>query len=443
MKLQTGSLLAALAVFFPLNALAADSAQELAPPTPGDYTTVISDDHDRNTAFFTWAPANMPRLNRLDRSWPEDHYRLCLFDGDTCESSKTGQLFEVIPGKNDIPPYRYRPADHDLKIDLAFQETQFNWAVAACILESGQCGPYSKALPVNWTQKRVPVLMSPEHSAVRDPMIRTMFRWDATEDAEFYILCLAKPDVTCPAKLVPPNEDVFTLVLPNTQRSAYLQTLLNSSLGDAPVEPFQQARLHGQQMYWTVGICRDGQCKYQPNVNTITFDRGKAEVHVRNNSRFDINELWLLDRKSGQQDLLTHDLGNYRTPRSLRFRDGLYDDDYLTRVDRQHMGNAEPKVAPYYAFAFKREQASGSRQYEQAARVSTDFAPGIQHLPNYTVERETLFITDDDTRFEQILRGPGGERYVYRPGGSFSNHPDAGPGPVLLSTLRDEGYKAY
>ena len=442
MNLRIASLVATLAAFSWQTGITAETVS-LTAPTPGDYTARISDDHDRNTAFFTWTPAGMQPLKRLIKTWPEDHYRICLFDGDTCESSQTGQVFEVIPGARDIPPFRYRPADHDLKIDLAFQETAFNWAIAACVRNTQQCSPYSKSMPIHWTQKRLPVLLAPQHAAVRDPMDKTMFHWDATEDAEFYILCLAKPNLTCPAKLLPPSEDLFTLVVPNTQRQAYLQTLLNSALSEKPLAPYQQARLHGQEMYWTVGICRDGRCQYQPNVNTITFDRGRAEIHVRNNSRFDINGLWLVDLASGQRSLLIHDMTNYRPPGALSFRSGLYNDDYLTRVDRQHMGNAEPKVAPYYAFAYQSELPGSVRRYGATASTSISFAPGIQYLPEFTVERETMFILDNGTRFEQILRGPDGERYVYRPGGSFRDHPAAGEGPVLLSVLREEGYNAY
>ena len=455
MNKRFGSLVAALAVFSAHNVIAetnsaksvtaaeAATEQVLTAPVAGEYTAVIADDHDRNTVFFTWTPAGMQPLKRLNKTWTEDHYRICLFDGDSCSSSKNSQVFEFVPGTRDIPPFRYRPADHALKIDLAFQESTFRWAVAGCLRDTGQCSAYSISLPVRWTQKRLPVLLAPEDGEVRDPMIKTMFRWDATEDAEFYLLCLAKPGINCPSKMVPPSEDLFVLVLPNTQRQAYLQTLLNSGLSDEPLDNFQQARLHGQKMQWTVGICRDGKCKYQPKMNAISFDRGRAEIHVRNNSSFDINDLWLVDQKTGRQTQLTHDMHNYRTPGALKFRGGKYDDDYLTRVQRQHLGKAEPEVAPYYAFAFTRERVAGSRSYEQNRRKTVSFAPGIQYLPDYTVERETLFIMDDGSRLEQILRGPDGERYVYRPAGSFSDIPDVGPGPVLLSTLRNTGYKAY
>ena len=92
-----------------------------------------------------------------------------------------------------------------------------------------------------------------------------------------------------------------------------------------------------------------------------------------------------------------------------------------------------------------RQQAGGmgAPVYERQARNSVSLAPGIAYLPDYAVERETLFIEDDGTRFEQVLRGPDDRHYLYRPGGSFANHPQAGPGPVLLQTLRDEGYDPY
>ena len=245
--------------------------------------------------------------------------------------------------------------------------------------------------------------------------------------------------------MVPRSDDLFVLVLPNTQRRAYLETLLNSALSDTPLPPYGRVRLDGQKMYWSVAICRDGECRYQPNVNGINFSRGKANVFIRNASRYDINEVWLAGPLRNQQALLTHDLSRYLPPQRLAAEGGRYDDEYLVRVARHHLGIAEPEVAPYYRVQYFRQQAGGmgAPVYERQARNSVSFAPGIAYLPDYQVERETLFIEDDGTRFEQVLRGPDDRHYLYRPGGSFAKHPQAGPGPVLLQTLRDEGYDPY
>jgi hypothetical protein len=423
------------------------SPAESAPsvPVPGDYTALIRDDHDRRTLYFTWSPAGMDRDERTARTWPENHYRICLFIGDSCAGATTRQVFDVTPAKGTRPPFRYRPADHGLQADLAFQETRFHWAIAACERNNGLCSDYSEPRAIAWTQQRLPVLLFPEHAATRDPMARTMFRWDATQDAEFYLLCLAKEGVSCPTRMVPRSDDLFVLVLPNTQRRAYLETLLNAALADAPLPPYRRVRLDGQKMYWSVAICRDGECRYQPNANSITFNRGKANIFIRNASRYDINEVWLAGPLRNQQALLTHDLSTYLPPQRLAAEGGRYDDDYLMRVARHHFGVAEPDVAPYYRVQYFRQRAGGTGTpvYERQARNSVSFAPGIAYLPDYTVERETLFIEDESTRFEQVLRGPDERRYLYRPGGSFENHPQAGPGPVLLQTLRDEGYNPY
>jgi len=415
-------------------------------PDPGDYTRLIRDDHDRNTLYFTWSPAGLDRHKRLARNWPEDHYRICLFIGESCAKAETGQVFGVTPGTRAIPPFRYRPADDGLKVDLAFQETEFNWAVAACDSASGKCSAYSAAQPIHWPQKRLPVLLYPQHGARRDPMIETLFHWDATADAEFYLLCLAKPGVDCPTRMVPRSDDLFVLVLPNTQRRAYLQTLLNAALSNQPLAPYNRVRLDGQNMYWSVAICRDGKCRYQPEAQAITFDRGNANVFIRNVSRYDINAVWLAGPRRNQQALLTHDMSTYLPPQRLAAAGGRYDDQYLARIARHHLGIAEPDVAPYYVVQYFREQGRsgpGMPVYERSARNSVAFAPGISHLPDYRVERETLFIFDEGTRFEQVLRGPDGQRYLYRPGGSFEQQPEAGPGPVLLQSLRAEGYNYY
>lgn len=413
-------------------------------PIPGDYTRVIRDDHDRNTLYFTWSPAGMDWRNRLSRNWPEDHYRVCLFLGDNCESARLRQIFEFFPAARDIPPYRYRPAEHGLKADLVFQESRLNWSVAACVGKTGQCSRYSKPLPLDWQQKRLPVLLFPKDGATRDPMAKTMFHWEATADVDFYLLCMAKPGIACPTRMVPPSDDLFVMVLNNRQRRAYLDTLLNSALTKGPIENYRPARLHGQKMYWSVAICRNGKCVYQPSAHSINFDRGRANIFVRNMTRFDVNQLWLVGPGKEDRTLLTHDLNTYTLPRHLALAGGIYNDDYLSRVERHHMGDAEPDVAPYYHFEYVREMAGvGGPYYERSARSSVSFAPGIAHVPGYRVERETVFIVADGTYFEQILRGPNDRRYLYRPGGSFSKHPEVGQGPILLQALRDEGYEAY
>lgn len=455
MNLKIGLTLGLLAVLGAASASTngiVDSPETVATPTsgmpgapvPGDYMAQIRDDHDRNTLYFTWAPAGMDRHNRLSRLWPEDHYRVCLFIGDSCDRAETAQVFEVIPAEQDIPPYRYRPSDHDLKANLAFQERQFNWSVSACIRTTGQCSEWSKPLPINWTQKRLPVLLYPEDGETRDPMIETMFRWDATADVDFYLLCLAKPAIECPTRMVPRNDDVFVLVLRNNQRRAYLDTLLNEALANGPIEDYPKARLHGQQMVWHVAICRDGECVYQPKGNTIRFDRGRANIFVRNHTRFDINALWLVGPGDKQRTLLTHDLNNYARPRYLEMKGGLYDEDYLARVERHHKGIQEPNVAPYYHFEYVREMAGvGGPFYEQRARATVSFAPGVAPIPGYKVERETVFILEDGSYFEQLLRGVNDQRYLYRPGGSFEQHPAVGEGPLLLETAINSGYDVY
>lgn len=413
-------------------------------PTPGDYMSLIRDDHDRNTLYFTWSPAGMDRHNRLARLWPEDHYRVCLFIGESCDRAETAQVFEVIPAERDVPPYRYRPFDHDLKANLAFQERPFNWSVSACVHATGQCSDWSDPLPINWTQKRLPVLLYPEDGETRDPMIETMFRWDATADVDFYLLCLAKPETECPTRMVPRSDDLFVLVLRNNQRRAYLDTLLNAALSNGPIEDYPKARLHGQEMTWSVAICRDGECAYQPQRNRLVFDRGRANIFVRNYSRFDINALWLVGPGENQRNLLTHDLNTYARPRYLAIKGGLYDEDYLARVERHHKGIEEPGVAPYYHFEYVREMAGvGGPFYEQQARRTVSFAPGVSPISGYRVERETVFIVQDGSYFEQLLRGPNEQRYLYRPGGGFAQHPAVGEGPLLLETAVSSGYDVY
>ena len=75
--------------------------------------------------------------------------------------------------------------------------------------------------------------------------------------------------------MVPRSDDLFVLVLPNTQRRAYLETLLNSALSETPLPPYRRVRLDGQRMYWTAAICRDGECRYQ-----LTCIGGFAPVYV-------------------------------------------------------------------------------------------------------------------------------------------------------------------
>jgi len=410
--------------------------RELAPPQAGDYQELIRDDHERNTLYFTWAPAHMDPRNRLLPQGPEDHYRVCLFIGDSCESAATRQVFEVTPGVREIPPYRYRLSDHGLKADLAFQETRFNWAVAACIRETGQCSGYSPALPIHWSQPRLPVLVFPKADATQDPMSKLQFRWRATADVDHYLLCLAKPDLGCPNEPTAQADKLSVIALPNTRPYAYLEELLAATSEDGTVTPYQRARLHGQQMQWTAAVCRDGQCEYRPEARSITFDRGLANINVRNISSQDIDALWLLGPGEDDRTLVTHDLSTTLAPNTLAFVGGRYDDNYLVRVQRHHLGVAEPNVAPYYRFEYALRQPNSTA-------TTVAFAPGISHLPQYQVERETLFISDAGSYFEQILRGPDERRYVYRPGGSFEGHAEAGPGPVLLQTLRDEGYRFY
>lgn len=417
---------------------------ELAPPVPDDYQRMIRDDHERNTLYFTWAPASMDPLYRLTKRWPEDSYRICLFIGDSCESAKTKQVFEVVRGARDIPPYRYRPSRYGQKADLAFQGQQFNWSVAACIRETNRCSDYSPALPINWTQPRLPVLRFPKADAVRSPMVTTDFRWDATADVDHYLLCLAKPDVPCPSEPAAKPEQLMVIKLPSTQRYAYLEQLLEPMAKNGRVTPYQRVRLDGQKMQWNAAVCRDGKCQYRTEANPITFDRGPATLYIRNVSSQDINQVWLLG-PDDEKTPLTLDLSAYQAPTTLAIKGGHYDDSYLAHVARHHLGIQEPNVIPYYRIEYI--SAPGGSIFTQGAvgtsHTSLSFAPGITHVPEYEVVRETLFITDDGTYLEQVLRAPDGQRYLYRPGGSFAHHPQAGPGPVPLEAMRDEGYDPY
>jgi len=413
-------------------------AATLEVPVPGHYTTRIEDDQDRKMQFFTWEPANLDRMKRRDKTWPEDYYRLCLFHGDSCEQAQTRQVIEVTPGINEIPPYRYRPSDHQLPASLAFQESDFKWAIAACVRDSGQCSDYSKPLTISWTQPRLPVHNFPKAGAVRDPMIATQFRWDATADVDHYLLCLTKPGTPCADRAQTQSEDMWVIEVPNSRRDAHLIELLQAA---GEVTPYRRARLHGQEMEWSAAVCREGECKYRSPAMPIRFDRGLAKLRVRNVSKLDVDQVWLVGPDQ-QRQLITPDLSSFLPPASLSTLGGSYRDTYLTHIQRHHLGIEEPSVTPYYRIEYTQQLENAPYPgYAKPTLTSVAFAPGVIHVPEYQIVSETLNITDDGSYFEQVLRSEDGQRYVYRPGGAFPQQPDAGQGPVPLSILRDQGYR--
>jgi hypothetical protein len=170
-----------------------------------------------------------------------------------------------------------------------------------------------------------------------------------------------------------------------------------------------------------------------------------APVHIRNLSQYDINEVWLVSGGGPgyplQQELLTSDLSQFHTPVYN------YNNEIVSDIEKQHTAADEPNVTPYYILEYVQEHppALGGPYYTN--RQSTAFAPGVHHVAGYDIVRETMFLFDGDstprTRFEQILRGPDGQLYAYRPGSFFFNHPETTHGPLLFQTLVNEGYTVY
>ena len=181
----------------------------------------------------------------------------------------------------------------------------------------------------------------------------------------------------------------------------------------------------------------------------FTVAQTLAPMYVRNWSQYDVNEVWLV-RGGGPgvpevRELLTSDLSRYQIPRTAPgFSEVItrYNDEILIQVPKRHDLSEEPNVRPYYVLEYIQEKVYfAGRPIYFDPLSSIPFAPGVQHVPGYTIVRETLFILNHGldpsggTMFEQVLRGPDGRLYLYRPccGGQQEFRPNGGGhGPILL-----------
>jgi hypothetical protein len=178
----------------------------------------------------------------------------------------------------------------------------------------------------------------------------------------------------------------------------------------------------------------------------MTFPLERAPIYIRNRSQYDINQVWLVSSNGPglplERRMLTPDLS------ALLPFGADYNNEIVAYVPLLHYPAASAPN-PYYVLQHIQEELRfrGAPQYHSNPRSTSAFAPGVIHVPGYTLVRETMFIFDwsgvPTSRFEQMLRGPDGKLYLFRPGGFFHGHPEVDSGPILLQTLIDEGYSAY
>lgn len=170
-----------------------------------------------------------------------------------------------------------------------------------------------------------------------------------------------------------------------------------------------------------------------------------SPIYIRNWSQYDVNEVWLVSGGGPgvplERNLLLPDLS------PLAAQGVNYNDERVVLVPVRHDPVTNPTPTPYYVLEHIQERVrfNGQPVYHTSPRSTRGFAPRTLHVPGYSLVRETMFIHDwsgfPTSRFEQMLRGPDGNLYVYRPGDFFEGHPETGP--ILLQTLINEGYAAY
>lgn len=172
-----------------------------------------------------------------------------------------------------------------------------------------------------------------------------------------------------------------------------------------------------------------------------------SPIYIRNWSQYDVNEVWLV-RGGGpgvplERNLLLPD----HSPLAAQGVD--YNHEAVVLVPVRHDPATNPTPTPYYVLEYIQEQVrfNGQPVYHTNPLSTTGFAPRTAHASGYTLVRETMFIFDysgfPTSRFEQMLRGPDNNLYLYRPGEQFIGHPEVNSGPILLQTLINEGYTAY
>jgi len=171
--------------------------------------------------------------------------------------------------------------------------------------------------------------------------------------------------------------------------------------------------------------------------------------YITNYGQHDVNEVWLwTDRIEVQDDvtctLLISDLSTYQEP--------VYDDDVLvTRyhdevrvyLPKLHDPSNEPNISPYYFLEYNKEIIMG----RWMTCWTNMFAPQVHHLEGWEILRETIMLFDEGfENFEQVLRGPDGELYLYRPWtpGWFQGHPEVPEhGPIRLDVFLGTGPNFY
>ena len=172
-----------------------------------------------------------------------------------------------------------------------------------------------------------------------------------------------------------------------------------------------------------------------------------SPIYIRNWSQYDVNEVWRVHGGGPnvplERTLLLQDLS------PLAAEGVNYNDERVVLIPLLHDPATNPTPTPYYTLEYIQERVrfNGQPQYHTSPLSTRAFAPGTLHVNGYSIVRETMFIHDysgfPTSTFEQMLRGPDGNLYLYRPGDQFLGHPEVNNGPILLQTLINEGYGAY
>jgi hypothetical protein len=190
-----------------------------------------------------------------------------------------------------------------------------------------------------------------------------------------------------------------------------------------------------------------------PDMRLTWYPRGEAPLFIRNRSQRDVNQVDIgrLDEQAQWHWLhLTSNLSVWE------YQKHDYDDQVLASLPRLHGLSLEPDVDRDYTVRYEQECRGfedGPYYFENGPLYSPTLAVGVHYLPGYAILRETYIIFDwasqwgqcvDATpgyRFEQVLRGPDGRIYLYRPWYEPYN-PD-NDWPVLLEDYIADGYTMY
>ncbi len=173
----------------------------------------------------------------------------------------------------------------------------------------------------------------------------------------------------------------------------------------------------------------------------ILYPTNVKPFYLYYSTQFDANELYLTHYGEGGvkvQELISSDLTDLHPPPTMEGSGPCYDVVLDMNLAQRHDPLEDPDPTPYYNFDYIRERLGCAEAcYYDDPLSTSSFAVGVNELgTGYKLLRETMFIFNDSSRFEQIYLGPGDELYYARPGTTEAQ-------AHLLDDLLSRGYSLY